>query len=406
MQTEQETKQPEKQKKILKDYGEISLALHKKHGGKISLESKVPLETREDLAIAYTPGVGAVSSAIAKDPSLAKTHTLKGNTVAIVSDGSAVLGLGNIGPEAALPVMEGKAILFKKFAGLDAFPICLSTQDTEEIIRTVAAIAPSFGGINLEDIAAPRCFEIERRLREILPIPIMHDDQHGTAVVVLAGLINALAVRGISEKEAKVVVVGAGAAGIAVTEILLAYGFENIIVSDSGGIIYHGREGLALSPEKDALSIKTNLACVIDMNDPRCAVGNLAENLSGADVFIGVSRAGILTGEMIRTMNERPIIFALANPVPEIMPDEAKAAGAYIVATGRSDFPNQVNNVLAFPGIFRGAFDHSIRQFSDEMFLRAAKALAQCVESPTADHILPDPFDPKILPAVSAAMAE
>lgn len=375
------------------NYSEESLKLHKQHHGKLSIASKIPVTNKEELAVAYTPGVGAVSSAIAEDPSLAKEMTMKRNSVAIVTDGSAVLGLGNLGPLGALPVMEGKAILFKEFANIDAFPICLDTQDKEEIIQTVKHIAPTFGGINLEDIAAPLCFEIEARLKAELDIPVMHDDQQGTAVVVLAGLINATKLRGISVEEAKLVINGAGAAGIAIAKLLLAYGFQNITLCDSVGSIYSGRDGL--NSEKAAIAEVTNLAKT---------TGGLAEIISGSDIFIGVSKANTLSPEMVKTMNERPIIFALANPVPEIMPDVALEAGAYIVATGRSDFPNQINNVLAFPGIFRGALDNGVVQITQEMFLQAAKNLAACVENPSTENILPGAFDKHVMQAVSEAI--
>lgn len=372
-----------------------ALALHRKYHGKLEVRSKVPLENRRDLSLAYTPGVGEVSAEIGKNPALAREYTLKRNAVAIVSDGSAILGLGNLGAEAAIPVMEGKAALFKKFADIDAFPLCLATQDTEEIIQTVKRIAPVFGGINLEDISAPRCFEIESRLREELSIPVMHDDQHGTSVVVLAGLINVLKLTGLDETSARIVVNGAGAAGIAVTKLLLKFGFADIIICDSKGAIHKNRKDL--TPEKCELAKITNRQGL---------EGDLSHAIAGTDIFIGVSRANILTGEMVRSMNAKPTIFALANPVPEIMPDLAKKSGAFIIATGRSDFPNQTNNALAFPGIFRGALDRGIRQFTSEMFLRAAEELAACVKAPDADHILPSVFDGGIVPAIARAMRE
>lgn len=375
------------------DFGEEALELHAEHGGKLEVSSKVPLITREDLSRAYTPGVGRVCIEIGNDPAKVYEYTLKKNTVAVVSDGSAILGLGNLGAKAAIPVMEGKAILFKEFAGVDAFPICLDTQDTEEIIKAVKQIAPVFGAINLEDISAPRCFEIERRLRAELDIPVMHDDQHGTATVVLAGLINALKVRGISKETAKVIFSGAGAAGTAVAKILIAYGFQNIIVADSKGAIYEGRPDL--NDEKKELAGVTNREKVS---------GSLAEIIKRADIFVGVSKAGLVTAEMVQSMHERPIIFALANPIPEIMPDVAKAAGAFIVATGRSDFPNQVNNVLGFPGLFRGALDNRIAQFDDAMFLRAAEALADAVKEPNAEMILPSPLDKSVATLVAKAV--
>ncbi len=372
---------------------EDSLALHRAHHGKLEIKSKVPINDRHDLSLAYTPGVGQVSVEIGKDKALAREYTLKRNTVAIVSDGSAILGLGNLGPEAAIPVMEGKAILFKKFADVDAFPICLATQDVDEIVETVKRIAPVFGGVNLEDISAPRCFEVERRLRETLDIPVMHDDQHGTAVVVLAGLINSLTVRGTNAADARVVMSGAGAAGTAIAKLILEHGFNDVVVCDSKGAIHRGRTDL--NDEKIELAAITN---------PRGAAGTLEEVLAGADIFIGVSKAGILTGDMVRTMAPKPVIFALANPVPEIMPDAAAAAGAFIVATGRSDFPNQINNVLAFPGIFRGALDHGITQFTDRMFAAAAARLAATVADPRPDRVLPDPFDPSVMKAVAEAI--
>jgi malate dehydrogenase (oxaloacetate-decarboxylating) len=369
-----------------------SLELHKKLGGKLEVASKVPLSDKNDLSLAYTPGVAQVCREIASDPKTVYDYTLKRNTVAVVSDGSAILGLGNLGAKAAIPVMEGKAILFKQFAGVDAFPICLDTQDTEEIIKAVKQIAPVFGAINLEDISAPRCFEIERRLQAELDIPVMHDDQHGTAVVVLAGLINALKVRGSEKSEVKVVFSGAGAAGTAIAELLIKYGFKNIVVLDSKGAIWQGRDDL--NEDKKILAEKTN---------PNNEQGDLASVIKGADIFVGVSKAGLLTAEMVQSMASRPIIFALANPVPEIMPDVAKSAGAFIVATGRSDFPNQVNNVLGFPGLFKGALENRIKQFTDEMFVRAAENLAKTV-TPTVDKILPTPFDKGVAEIVATAM--
>lgn len=375
------------------DYSEQALQLHKNKHGKIETGLKVHLNTKEDLSIAYTPGVAAVCHAIAQNPLQARELTIKHNTVAIVTDGSAVLGLGNIGPLAALPVMEGKAALFKKFANVDAFPICLDTQDTEEIIKAVKQIAPVFGGINLEDIAAPQCFEVEARLKQELDIPVMHDDQHGTAVVVLAALINALKLRGLSKTEARVVINGAGAAGIAIADLLLLYGFTDLVVVDSKGVISQHRTDL--TGEKQLLAKKTNQNHI---------AGGLAEAVASAHVFIGVSKAGLLTQDLVRSMQERPIICALANPVPEIMPDEAKEAGAFIVATGRSDFPNQINNVLAFPGIFRGALDNNVTQITDAMLVKAAEALAGLVENPTVDEILPSPFDPRAASTVASSI--
>ena len=377
----------------MSDLNAESLELHRLHGGKIATALSVPLDNKYDLSLAYTPGVAAVCREIASDQELAHTHTIKGRTIAVITDGSAVLGLGNIGAMAALPVMEGKCALFKKFADVDAFPICLDTQDTEEIIRSVKYLAPVFGGINLEDIAAPRCFEIERRLQAELDIPVMHDDQHGTAAVVLAALINALKLRGGDKAEIKVVLSGAGAAGNAIARLLLGYGVRNIIVCDRQGAIYAGRPDL--DKEKAELAALTNLSV---------QKGSLAEVLVGADVFIGVSSAGLVTREMVAAMAPRPVVFALANPVPEIMPDEAKAAGAFIVASGRSDFPNQINNVLIFPGVFRGALDNKVKRISDEMLVKAAENLAALVPSPSVEMILPAPFALGIAAAVAAAI--
>ncbi|MFA7170786.1 MAG: NADP-dependent malic enzyme [Candidatus Paceibacterota bacterium] len=371
----------------MQDVYSKSLELHKKHNGKLETKSKVPLSTREDLSLAYTPGVAEVCREIAKDKSKSFTHTFRGNAVAVVSDGSAILGLGNLGVEAALPVMEGKAILFKEFGGVDAFPICLATQDVEEIIKTVKLLAPNFAGINLEDISAPRCFEIEERLKAELDIPVMHDDQHGTAVVVLAGLINALKLRGSDKEDVKIAISGVGAAGVATAKLLLEYGFRHITMCDSKGIVCTGRD--CMNPSKDEIAKITNLEKV---------TGLLADAVRGADIFIGMSAPEVLKPEMVRTMNKRPIIFALANPVPEIMPDIAKEIGAFVVASGRSDFPNQVNNVLAFPGIFRGALDSRVKQITDEMLIRAAEALAGAVENLTPETILPSPLD-KSVPA-------
>ena len=370
-----------------------SLELHRLQRGKLATTSKVPLKSRADLSVAYTPGVAEVCRLIAKDKMASFTHTVRGNSVAVVTDGSAILGLGNLGPEAALPVMEGKAILFKAFANIDAFPICLATQDTEEIVRTVKNIAPSFGGINLEDISAPRCFEIEDRLRADLAIPIMHDDQHGTATVVLAALINALKVRGSLKEAVRIVVGGSGAAGTAVAKMLVEYGVHDVVVCDSTGIVHAGRAGLS--------ALKKELARMTNKNG---ISGSLADAMRGADVFIGVSAPNIVTEEMVASMAARPIVFALANPVPEIMPDAAHAAGAYVVATGRSDFPNQINNVLAFPGIFRGALDNKVRIITDAMLMRAATALAGLVPEPTQEKILPDLFDAAVVPAVAGAI--
>lgn len=375
------------------DIYQESANFHKKYKGKLEIKSKIPLEGKLDLSLAYSPGVAEVSRLIHKDKAVSYTHTLKGNTVAVISDGSAILGLGNLGPHAALPVMEGKCILFKNFANVDAFPICLDTQDTEEIIKTIKYLAPTFGGINLEDISAPRCFEIERRLKAELDIPVMHDDQHGTATVVLAGLINALRLRKSNKEGVKVVVNGAGAAGKAVADLLYKYGFQNIIILDSVGAIYEGRS--------DLNEAKKELATYTNKNKE---VGKLDEIIKEADIFIGVSIGGILSQNMVNSMNDKPIIFALANPTPEIMPDEAKEAGAYIVATGRSDFPNQINNVLAFPGIFRGALDNKVIQIEDEMLIRAASNLANIVTDLEPNKILPDPFNKGVALAVAKAI--
>lgn len=383
------------------DYFKKSIALHKKLGGKIAVRNKVDIKNFTDLSLCYTPGVGAVSSAIAKDKKLARILTIKKNSVAVISDGSAVLGLGNIGPEAAMPVMEGKAMLFKKFADIDAVPIVLDTQDTEEIIRTVKILAPNFGGINLEDISAPRCFEIEERLKKELDIPVMHDDQHGTAIVVLAALINALKIVKKDIKKIKIVISGAGAAGVAITKLLLDYGVEHIVVLDSTGAVYLDRPNL--NESKKQLAQLTNLGCA-GREGFKCEQGGLAETIKGADVFVGVSAPGILTADMVKTMAEKSIVFAMSNPTPEIMPDVAKKAGAYIVATGRSDFPNQINNVLAFPGIFRGALDNKIKMITDEMKIRAAKNLAAIIKSPNPNNIIPSAFDKSVVKAVAKAV--
>jgi malate dehydrogenase (oxaloacetate-decarboxylating) len=369
---------------------EESLSLHREHRGKLEISSKVPLKDKHDLSLAYTPGVAEVCRQIATNKEQAKLLTVKGNSIAVVTDGSAVLGLGNIGPEAGLPVMEGKCLLFKEFAGVDAWPICLAAQDTEEIIAAVKAIAPGFGGINLEDISAPRCFEIERRLREELDIPVMHDDQHGTATVVLAGLINAWKVRGGEWQGGRIVISGAGAAGTAIAELLWEYGFRDIILCDRQGII--GPSRLDLNPEKQRL---------LEWTNPLRLEGDLAAALEGASVFIGVSAGGLLKAEMIKKMADNPIIFALANPIPEIIPEEAKAAGALVVATGRSDYPNQVNNVLVFPGVFRGALDNGVKKIGSEMLIRAAKKLAALVVDLNADNILPDALNRQAAIAVA-----
>ena len=374
---------------------EKALLMHEKWNGKLETVSKTPVKTREDLAIAYTPGVAEPCKVIAKDKEAAYKYTMKANTVAVVSDGSAVLGLGNIGPYAAMPVMEGKAVLFKEFGGVNAVPICLDTQDTEEIIKAVTWLAPAFGGINLEDISAPRCFEIEERLKETLDIPVFHDDQHGTAIVVLAGIINALKVVDKKKENCRVVVNGAGSAGVAITRLLLTYGFSNIIMCDKSGILCDGAEGLNWMQEK--MVKRTNLAH---------ETGSLADALKGADIFVGVSAPGIVTEEMVASMNSDAILFAMANPVPEIMPDLAKKAGARVVGTGRSDFPNQVNNVVAFPGIFRGALEGHAKQITDKMKLAAANAIAALVsdEDLNEDNIMPEAFDPRVADVVADAV--
>lgn len=374
---------------------EKALELHRQWRGKLSTEAKAPVRTREDLALAYTPGVAEPCKVIAKDRSAAYLYTLKQNTIAVVSDGSAVLGLGNIGPEAAMPVMEGKAVLFREFGGVNAFPICLATQDTEEIIRAVQLLEPSFGGINLEDISAPRCFEIERRLRETMNIPVFHDDQHGTAIIVLAGTINALKLTGKKAEDCRVVVNGSGAAGIAIAKLLLSYGFRHLLLCDSRGIVSSRSEKLNW--------IKKEMLEVTNLEDRS---GSLADALDGADIFVGVSAPGVVTREMVRTMRQDAILFAMANPVPEIYPDEARAGGARVIGTGRSDFPNQVNNVLVFPGIFRGALEGHARQITEEMKLAAASALAGLVSDAELgeEFILPEPFDPRVADAVAAAV--
>lgn len=376
---------------------EKALQMHEQWNGKLETTAKAHVNSREDLAIAYTPGVAEPCKVIAKDPEAAYKYTMKANTVAVVSDGSAVLGLGNIGALAAMPVMEGKAVLFKEFGGVNAVPICLDTQDTEEIIRTVVNIAPAFGGINLEDIAAPRCFEIETRLKELLSIPVFHDDQHGTAIVVLAGIINALKVTGKEKEDCRIVVNGAGSAGIAITKLLLTYGFPHITMCDINGIISKDSEGLNW--------MQKEMAEVTNLEN---RTGTLADALKGADIFVGVSAPGIVSQEMVSSMNKDAILFAMANPVPEIMPDLAKAAGARVVGTGRSDFPNQVNNVVAFPGIFKGALEGRATQITEDMKLAAAKAIAGLVpdEELNEDNILPQAFDPRVADTVSRAIRE
>jgi len=378
------------------DYDKEAIKMHKEKKGKIEVVSKVELKNKDDMSIAYTPGVAEPCREIAKDKEKVYDYTAKGNMVAIVTDGSAVLGLGNIGAEASLPVMEGKAILFKEFGDVDAFPICLDTQDTEEIVMAVKQIAPVFGGINLEDISAPRCFEIEERLKKELDIPVFHDDQHGTAIVTLAALINALKITGKKKEEIKIVISGAGAAGIAVAKILLNYGVEDIVLVDSKGAIYSCRDHLNFA--KEEISIITNSKCGhTEFQDSErcktCARGNLKDSIKGRDVFIGVSAPGIVDKDMIKSMNKDPIIFAMANPIPEIMPDEAKKGGAKIVATGRSDFPNQINNVLAFPSIFRGVLDARSKEITEEMKVKAAEALADSVKDLKEDKIIPNVFD-------------
>ena len=374
---------------------EKALEMHEKWNGKIETTAKSHVNSREDLAIAYTPGVAEPCKVIAKDKEAAYKYTIKANTIAVVSDGSAVLGLGNIGAHAAMPVMEGKAVLFKEFGGVNAVPICLDTQDTEEIIKTVVNIAPAFGGINLEDISAPRCFEIESRLKELLDIPVFHDDQHGTAIVVLAGIINALKVTGKKMEECKVVVNGAGSAGVAITKLLLTYGFPDITMCDINGIISENSPNLNWMQQE--IAKLTNLSG---------AAGTLADVLKGADIFVGVSAPNIVTKEMVASMNPDAILFAMANPVPEIMPDLAKEAGAKVVGTGRSDFPNQVNNVIAFPGIFKGALEGRATQITEEMKLATAKAIAGLVsdEELNENNILPEAFDPRVADVVSKAV--
>ena len=376
---------------------EKALRIHEQWNGKLETTAKAHVNSREDLSIAYTPGVAEPCKVIAKDPEAAYKYTMKANTVAVVSDGSAVLGLGNIGALAAMPVMEGKAVLFKEFGGVNAVPICLDTQDTEEIIRTVINIAPAFGGINLEDIAAPRCFEIETRLKELLSIPVFHDDQHGTAIVVLAGIINALKVTGKEKENCRIVVNGAGSAGIAITKLLLTYGFPHITMCDINGIISKASEGLNWMQK--GMAEVTNL---------EGNTGTLAEALKGADIFVGGSAPGIVSQEMVASMNKDAILFAMANPVPEIMPDLARAAGARVVGTGRSDFPNQVNNVVAFPGIFKGALEGRASQITEEMKLAAAEAIAGLVPENelSEDNILPQAFDPRVADTVSRAIKE
>lgn len=382
------------------DYNEEALKLHRRYKGKLGLKSKVPVKSKADLSTAYTPGVAEVSKVVAKDKNLAFDLTIKNNTVAVITDGSAVLGMGDIGPEAALPVMEGKCVLMKEFADVDAFPICLDTKDTDEIIKTIKNIAPGFGGINLEDISAPRCFQVERELKNI-GIPVFHDDQHGTAIVVLAALINACKVTGKNIEKLKIVISGAGAAGIAVTKLLLCYAIDrkictpvkDIILCDSKGIIYDGRTGLNFSKEE-----------ISKITNTEKRTGSIKEAMEGADVFIGLSKAALVTKEMVKSMNPSPIIFAMANPTPEIMPEDAYEAGASVVGTGRSDFPNQINNVLAFPGIFRGSLDAKATQITEEMKIAAAHALANCVQNPSKNMIIPEPFESNVAKRVAEAV--
>lgn len=377
------------------DIGKRALLAHKKLHGKIEVISKVSVKNSADLSVYYSPGVGAVSSYLARFPEKARDYTIRRNMIAVVSDGSAVLGLGNVGSIAALPVMEGKSMLFKRFADIDAVPIVLATQNTEEIVETVARIAPSFGGINLEDIAAPRCFDVEARLKKLLDIPVFHDDQHGTAMVVLAGLFNALRVVGKEMRTARIVISGAGAAGHAIADILLLGGAHDVVVLDSKGIL-----------SKYRTDLDTHKIQLLSRTNPRNISGGITEALVGSDVFVGVSKGKTVTSAMIKTMAKGAVVFALANPVPEIMPHEAKRAGAIVVATGRSDFPNQVNNCLGFPGIFRGALDHSVCNITNEMLVRAARKLARLIAKPTTEMIIPSPFDKRVVSAVASAIRE
>lgn len=376
---------------------EEALHMHRVNKGKLESKSKVPVRNARDLSLAYSPGVAEPCKEIYDKPETVYDYTMKGNMVAVVSDGTAVLGLGNIGPEAALPVMEGKAVLFKSFAGVDAFPICLNTTDVDKIVETVKLLEPTFGGVNLEDIAAPNCFAVEERLKKETNIPVFHDDQHGTAIVTVAGLVNALKIVGKKMNEIKVVANGAGAAGIAIIKLLYSYGVRDIIMCDTKGAIYEGRPN-GMNAIKDEVAKFTNRDNV---------EGSLSDAIKGADVFIGVSVAGALTSEMVQSMNNDPIIFAMANPVPEIMPEEAKAAGAAVIGTGRSDFPNQVNNVLAFPGIFRGALDARATHINEKMKVAAVDAIASLIEESelSSDYVIPGPFDPRVAPAVAAAVA-
>ena len=379
------------------DFNEASLKMHEENKGKLEVNSKVRIETRDDLSTAYTPGVAEPCRKIAADPSDVYKYTCKANTVAVVSDGTAVLGLGDIGPLAAIPVMEGKSVLFKRFAGVDAFPICLDTKDVDEIVETVKRIAPSFGGINLEDISAPRCFEVERRLKEELDIPVFHDDQHGTAIVVCAGLINALRLTNRTFKNATAVISGAGSAGISICKLMLKFGIGNVVLVDKNGALCPGEEWMNTAQKE--------MAEITNKNKER---GNLAEIMKGKDIFVGVSAPGIVTAEMVSTMASDAIVFSMANPVPEIMPEESKKGGARVIASGRSDYPNQINNVLVFPGIFRGALDSKARQITEPMKVAAAKAIASIVkdEELREDYIIPDAFNPEVAKAVAKAVAD
>ncbi len=381
------------------NYSEESVKMHAKWHGKISVEPKSPINNKEDLSVAYTPGVAAACLEIKNDPKKSYTLTGRGNMCLVVSDGTAVLGLGDIGPEAAMPVMEGKCVLFKRFGNVDAIPLCLNTKDVDEIVETIYRLSPSFGGINLEDISAPRCFEIERRLKEKCNIPVFHDDQHGTAVVVTSGLLSALRLKKMNPQDARVVINGAGSAGIAVAKLLLAFGFGDIIMCDKHGILLQGDSKCEQNPAWSEIAALTNKNKIS---------GTLGDAICGSDIFVGVSAPRVLTTEMVKTMREKPVIFALANPEPEIDPKEAKEAGAYVVATGRSDMPNQINNILAFPGIFRGAFDAGATEINEEMKKAAALALSSLIpmEELSCEYIIPDPFDERILPAVSSAVAK
>lgn len=384
--------------KIYKD----SLNLHKKHHGILEIKSKVSLNDRRELSTVYTPGVAEICRQISADLGKASELTLKKNTVAIVSDGSAILGLGNLGPYAAIPVMEGKAAIFREFAQIDAFPICLATQNSDEIVNAVKQIAPVFGAINLEDISAPRCFDILERLKKELDIPVIHDDQQGTATVVLAAAINALRLKKTTPQKVKIVINGAGAAGISIAKLFLKYGFKNLVLCDSNGAIYQGRTNL--NHDKSKLAKLTNLACRAGLTSPKCVIGGTIACAAAADIFIGVSRGNIITPEMVKSMGPKPVIFALANPSPEIMPDVAKKAGAYIIATGRSDFPNQINNALVFPGIFRGALDNKIQKITDKMLIDAAKNLANSVKNLNQENILPSLLDKRIVKIVARSI--